>query len=207
MEVEGSQDHRKVGIGRLELDGHFVRAAGLRLVDLIGQDLGLGGSGRVLVTHEGEHHVGWRQRLSVMKLHALAQLEHPGGGVFGKDFLGQRGLRRQAAVERGQAVVGHVAANVVTLVGLFGWVQRIAYGGGGTRDPDAPAAAWGLRMGRPGEARNAAGQRGLHAASHQHREYVAPVGAALHRIHHAYAFLGADQGLQLRALVHGGSPG
>ena len=60
-------------------------------------------------------------------------------------------------------------------------------------DRDAAALARRLRVRRGGQRRQAAGQRGLHAAGHQHREHVATRGAALQRTEQALALFGADE--------------
>ena len=112
----------------------------LTLVDLVGQHLGLRGGRRILVAHERVHDVGRRERLAVVERHVLAQLEHPGLGVLGRERLGQRGLRRQAAVERREAVVEHVAARS-SRSGSTAWPDRACRSRAARCAGDADAAA------------------------------------------------------------------
>jgi hypothetical protein len=48
-------------------------------------------------------------------------------------------------------------------------------------------------MRRAGQRRQAAGQRGLHAAGHQHRQHVATRGTALQRPEQALTLFRADE--------------
>ena len=98
-ETPGAEDHGQVGIGRRQAYGHFMRAGGFDLFDLLGQRLDLGAGRRVLVAHDGEHHVGRREGFAVMKGHPPAQLEHPGCGVRGDEFLSQRRPGCEAAIQ------------------------------------------------------------------------------------------------------------
>ena len=66
---------------------------------LLGQGAGLRAGRRILVAVERIHDVVGVERLAVMELHALAQLEGPDLGVLVVRGFGQRGLRREAAVE------------------------------------------------------------------------------------------------------------
>jgi hypothetical protein len=92
---------------------------------------------------------------------------------------------------------------VVGAVGLPGRIERVGHARSSTRDPDAAALARRLRMCRGGQRRDAARERGLHAAGHQHRQHVAAGGAALQLAHQARAFLWADQAVEILVLVHG----
>ncbi len=205
VEVEGAQDHGQVGIGLRQHHRHLARAGGLHAVDLVGQRLGLGGRGRILVAHEREHHVFGRQGLAVVEDHALAQLEHPGLRVGRGVRLGQRRLGGEAAVQREQPVVEHVAARIVGLVGLPGRVQRVGGGRGGARHADAPSPPRRLRMRTGGHGGQAARQGRLHAPREEHGQHIATRRTACQRLHHALALCGADEAVELGEFVaHGG---
>ena len=125
VEVEGAEDHRQVGVRRASARivtsfGPVALTSSIWSASTLAFDAVAGSLWRISEIH----HVG-RRRAACRRGRCtpLRSLNDPGLGVLGGERLGQRGLRRQAAVQRGQAVVEHDAARVVGLVATA-WPDR-----------------------------------------------------------------------------------
>ncbi len=134
---------------------------------------------------------------------ALAQREHPGLGILGGERFGQRGLRRQAAVQRSSGRC-RSCCSASSRSGSTAWPDRACRWRRRWRLPRGcgrrcrGVCAWAAHR----HACEAAGQRGLHAAGHQHRRGCrAAWRRACSDCHHAKAFVGTDEVLE--ALVAG----
>ncbi len=93
------------------------------------------------MTVQRVRHVGGGQGFAVVEVDPFAQADGPGDGVVGGHLLGQHHLRRQLGIERGQAVIEHVGAQVVGRQRAFGRVQGVGVGTGlgGNGQRAAPA--------------------------------------------------------------------
>ena len=157
-ERRGGQDHRQVGIGPLEANLERQRAGRPDRFELLGQRPDLGAERRIVVAVERIGHVGRGQRFTIVKLYALAQLDVPQRRILGAEFFGQHHLRRQLGVERGQAVIEHVGADVVGRQRTLGRVERVGARARLSGRRQAPATAR-LRSGGAGIGQRNAGAR------------------------------------------------